>query len=164
MSLKELRNSIRREFLEYKRRFEELTARREHLQSQKNEFQKYLEEIKKGAPFHRIKEIAGKLRVATPDPFISKLVLLVHIRESLKKINEELQDIGEELASIERCLKEGIECPLCNGTGYLTKSHIVRGDIIQEVLESKKCPLCRGVGKLFYDQIMHDDEMISKYP
>jgi len=68
MSLKELRNSIRREFLEYKRRLEELTARREHLQSQRNEFQGCLEEIKKGAPFHRIKGITRKLRIATPDP------------------------------------------------------------------------------------------------
>ena len=149
MSVEELRIEYKRRFEEYRRRKVKLERKMRLLRDNKEKIERYIEEVRKGAPKLRIEEIGREFGIEIRNTLVGRMMLLRLLRESMRRIDAELQDSERELRRIDECLRDGITCPLCGGLGRLTKSRIERMErMVKEVLEVKECPFCGGSGRI----------------
>lgn len=149
MSVEELRIEYKRRFEEYRRKKLKLEHKMRLLRDDKEKIERYIEEVRRGAPKLRIEEIAREFGVEMRNTLVGRMMLLRLLRESMRRIDSELQDAERELRRIDKCLRDGITCPMCRGLGRLTKSRIERIErMVKEVLEVKECPLCGGSGRI----------------
>ena len=149
MSVEELRIEYKRRFEEYRRKKVELERKIRLLRDDKEKIERYIEEVRRGAPKLRIEEIGKEFGVEIRDTFVGRMMLLRLLRESMRRVDAGLQDVERELRRIDKYLRDGIICPVCRGLGRLTKSRIERMErIVKEVLEVEECPLCGGSGRI----------------
>ncbi|MEM2188905.1 MAG: hypothetical protein QXO15_09875 [Nitrososphaerota archaeon] len=158
MSLKELKQKIRQRLKEYKQTYDKLKEEIHLLNDQKRKLEKYLQELKGGVSTQRVKDLEKELGISMKNQFTRKLGILTYLKEMLENVDIKIQSMNEDLKYLQEILVKGIDCPLCNGAGFLWKKCTVReGNTLEEILKTKKCPLCKGGGKLTFKDIACDE-------